>query len=299
MELDWKIQNGKITPPGIIVTVNNHKMHVYKKGDGTETLVFMAGSGTCCPTLDFKPIWHLLSEKYTIVVIEKAGYGWSETAKVSRDIDTMLNETRTALSLVNLHPPFILMPHSMSGIEALAWAIHFPDEVRAIIGLDAALPECYDQFKAYKAASSTMLYRLLLLCKHIGLLRLIAKVAEKQIEACGQFSEREISIYRHMFINNSFTENMIDEVKCCRNNVKKIRDLGYPKSIPYLSFISDGKEIGISNWRELLMEFVSHMQYGKYVTLDCGHYIHHHQPKTIALESEKFISSICNSNEKE
>lgn len=140
----------------------------------------------------------------------------------------------------------------------------------------------------------TFQYRLLSLSARLGLLRLISKAAAKPIEACGQFSEKEMNIYRHMFISNSFTKNMIAEVKCCRNNAQKIKDLGYPKSTPYLSFISDGKEIGISNWRELLTEFVSQNPYGKYVTLNCGHYIHHYQPETIALETEKFISSIYN-----
>lgn len=289
MELEWKIQNRKVCPPGIMVTVNNHKMHVYKKGQGSETLVFMAGGGTCCPTLDFKPIWLPLSQTFTVVVIEKAGYGWSENAKVSRDIDTMLSETRTALSLINLHPPYILVPHSMSGIEALAWAIHFPDEVRAIIGLDAALPKCYDQFKP---VTTTLIYQLLSLIRRMGLLRPLSKALAKPIEACGQFSQNEMRIYKHMFINNSFTKAMINEVKCCRNNAQKVKHLGYPKSTPYLSFISDGKEIGLPNWRKLLIDFISNMQYGKYITLACGHYLHHYEPKAIALEIVKFVSSL-------
>ncbi len=292
MELEWNLEKNKIIPPGMVVTVNNHKMHVYKNGEGADILVFMAGGGTCCPTLDFKPLWMPLSQKFTVVVIEKAGYGWSETANVSRDIDTILYETRTALSLANLSPPYILMPHSMSGLEALAWAIRFPDEIRAIIGLDAATPVCYDQLKPITATAMTLLYRILSFGTRIGLLRLITKVAEKSIKASGQFSEKEISIYRHMFIHNSFTKNMVEEVKYCRNNAQKVKDLGYPNATPYLSFISDGKEIGVSNWRELLIEFVSHMQYGKYVALDCGHYIHYYQPQIMALEIEKFISDL-------
>lgn len=292
MELEWRIENGKVKPPGTMVTVNNHKMHIYKKGDGADILVFMAGGGTCCPAIDFKPLWGILSQNFTVVVIEKAGYGWSETANVSRDIDTVLYETRTALSLAKLSPPYILMPHSMSGIEALAWAIQFPNEVRAIIGLDAAIPACYDQLKPITATAMTFLCRILSISARIGLLRLTTKAAEKSIKACGQFTENEIDIYRHMFINNSFTKNMVDEVKCCRNNAQKVKGLGYPKSTPYLSFISDGKEIGVSNWRELLIEFAAHMQNGKYILLDCGHYIHHYQPQSIAQETEKFISGI-------
>lgn len=292
MELKWEFENGEIKHPGTLVRVNKHKIHIYKQGKGTDTIVLMAGAGTCCPTLDFKPLWACLSPQFTVAVVEKAGYGWSETANVPRDIDTILYETRTALKIANIHPPYILMPHSLSGIEALAWARQFPNEVKAIIGLDAAIPILYEQFTSLKAATTIFLYRLLSVGKHLGLLQLIAKSAEKSIRACGQFSEEEISIYKYMFIHNSFTKNMLEEVKHCCENAKKVADLGCPKSTPYLSFISDGKETGISNWCETLINFIKQMQYGKYVTLDCGHYIHYYEPTKIALEIEKFIFSM-------
>lgn len=278
--------------PGILVTVNNHKMHIYKEGEGTDTIVLMAGGGTCCPTIDFKPLWKLLCDKFTIVVIEKAGYGWSETAEISRDIDTILDETRTALRLAGLSPPYILMPHSMSGLEALAWAIYFPAEVRAIVGLDAAIPACYDQLTSLKSTALTLLYRTLSIGTHLGLPRLMAGTAEKTIRQCGKFSEEEIEAYRYMFIHNSFTTNMIEELKYSRKNAEKVKELGYPKGMPYLSFISDGKEVGMPNWRELLMDFTTQLQHGKYVTLDCGHYLHYYQPEVIVHEVETFISDI-------
>lgn len=85
---------------------------------------------------------------------------------------------------------------------------------------------------------------------------------------------------------------MLDEVKHCRDNAKKVMELGCPKSTPYLSFISDGKKIGVSNWRELLIDFSNQIEHGTYVVLDCGHYIHYYEPKKIAAETEKFILTI-------
>lgn len=290
--MDWKYEHGKIKPPGLLVTVNNHKMHIYKEGNGKEILVFMSGGGTCCPTLDFKPLWTRLSSKYTVVIIEKAGYGWSETASVSRDINTLLEETRTALLQANLQPPYVLMPHSLSGIEALAWAQQYPDEVKAIVGLDAAIPAFYRELTSLKAAIMIFLYYALFIAARLGLLRFTTKNAEKSIRANGQFSEKEISIYKQMFIRNSFTKNMLDEAKLCRKNAKKVADLGQPTSTPYLAFISDGKEVGCINWRELIIDFVIKMLHGKYVTLDCGHYMHYYQSQRIALDTEKFISSL-------
>lgn len=45
MELEWKFEKGKINSLGKIVMVNNHKMHIYKNGDGANTLIFMSGGG--------------------------------------------------------------------------------------------------------------------------------------------------------------------------------------------------------------------------------------------------------------
>lgn len=292
MELEWKFEKGKVIPLGKMVTVNNHKMHIYINGGGANTLIFMSGGGTCCPTLDFKPLWMRLCSQFTIAVVEKAGYGWSEEARVPRDINTILDETRTALLLAELPPPYVLMPHSLSGIEALAWAKRYPDEVKAIIGLDAAIPIFYNQITPIKSTMMTTLYHLLLVIKSLGLLRFATTGSEKTIRACGQFSEQEIEIYKYMFIHNSFTRNMLDEVKLCRENAKDVANLGYPKSIPYLSFISDGKEVGVSNWREYLMNFISEMDNGKYILLDCGHYIYHYESQMIALETKKFIFNL-------
>jgi hypothetical protein len=87
----YKLRNEakEYPPPGEFIQVNNNKMHVYTEGQGDLTLVFMAGSGTSNPTIDFKPLWMRMTDDYRIAVVEKAGYGWSETSSSSRDIDTM------------------------------------------------------------------------------------------------------------------------------------------------------------------------------------------------------------------
>src|SRR5690625_3339073 len=134
-------------PTGDLVEVNGHQMHVYTEGSGEETLIFMSGGGTSSPVLDFKSLYSLLSEKYKIVVIEKFGYGFSEVTDVERDIDTILSESREALLKLGVTGPYILFPHSMSGIEALRWAQKYPNEVKAIVGLDMAVPIAYENLK--------------------------------------------------------------------------------------------------------------------------------------------------------
>jgi pimeloyl-ACP methyl ester carboxylesterase len=120
-----------LTPLGELVEVDGHDMSIYIEGEGDHTLVFLSGSGTCSPILDFKSLYSLLSDDYRIVVVEKFGYGFSDIVDSDRDIDTVLGQTRTALDKAGINGPYVLCPHSMSGIEALYWAQQYPEEVEA------------------------------------------------------------------------------------------------------------------------------------------------------------------------
>ena len=79
-----------LTPLGELVEVDGHDMSIYIEGEGGHTLVFLSGSGTCSPILDFKSLYSLLSDDYRIVVVEKFGYGFSDIVDSDRDIDTVL-----------------------------------------------------------------------------------------------------------------------------------------------------------------------------------------------------------------
>ncbi|UNC92091.1 alpha/beta fold hydrolase [Candidatus Contubernalis alkaliaceticus] len=158
----------KYPPPGKLVKVKNHKTHIYVDGHGDNTLIFMSGHGTTNPTIDFKPLWMRMVDEYRIAVVEKAGYGWSETSSSPRDIDTMLKETRQALEFAGEKEPYVLVPHSMSGLEAIYWAQKYPYEVKAIIGLDPTVPDFVDQ--SLQMPHKTQLYFMYLVSR-MGLSR--------------------------------------------------------------------------------------------------------------------------------
>ena len=78
-------EKASLKPMGQMVSVNGHEMSVFVKGEGSQTLVFLSGAGTASPILDFKDLYDGLSKQYRIVVVERAGYGYSEdTSRVPR-----------------------------------------------------------------------------------------------------------------------------------------------------------------------------------------------------------------------
>lgn len=270
---------------GEMVEVNNHKIHVYTEGSGDETLVFMSGGGTSSPFYDFKPLWSQLVKDYRIVVIEKAGYGWSDVSNVSRDIDYILEETRLALSISNVEGPFVLVPHSMSGLEAIRWAQKYPLEVKAIIGLDPAIPDSYDEIKVPSKAN----LKIIKFVADIGILRLIPNILEN---SSGLLSDEDKNAYRSILYRRTMTTDMINEMKIVYENAQKVRESGIPKSTPMNFFISNGKEVGVNNWKEILSSYVSELEYGKYAYLDCGHYVHNNETEYIKDEIINYLNDL-------
>ena len=94
-------------PIGQLIEVDGHNMCVYTEGEGKHTLLFLSGSGTPAPIIDFKPLYSLLNDDYRIVVIEKYGYGFSDVVDTERPFTTILRQDREVLSKAGIEGPFI------------------------------------------------------------------------------------------------------------------------------------------------------------------------------------------------
>ncbi len=276
-----------LTPLGELVEVNGYNMSVYTEGSGDKTLVFMSGGGTCSPILDFKSLYSLLSNEYKIAVVEKFGYGFSDVVDENRDIDTILSETRMALDKAGIKGPYVLCPHSMSGLEALYWAQNYPEEVEAIVGLDMAVPGYYDEMNI-----SIPIMKLGQYGAALGITRWIPSLAESDAIKFGTLSDKEKEIYRALFYQRTATVTMINEAKVVKDNANVVKENGIPQ-LPMLLFISDGSGgTGFTEekWRSIPKEYITGSDNAIYIELDCPHYVHDYEYEEISKEIRNFIN---------
>lgn len=278
-------------PPGSMVKVNGIKLHVYTEGDADIALVFLAGHGTSNPTLDFKPLWMRLVDEYRIAVVERPGYGWSETSKSPRDLDTVLEETRMALALSGETGPYVLVPHSMSGLEAIYWAQKYPDEVRAIIGLDPCTPEAID---VLPEPNKVQLYAMYLISR-AGVSRYmpdsdIGKILP--LIDSEDLAEEDKRGYLAIFYRSAFSADMLREVGYLKANAETVTQNAAPSSTPMYFFISEGQEASIAGWQEALSGYLSKMTTGKHMQLATGHYVHYEKADAIAAEAKEFLANL-------
>ena len=274
-------------PLGQIIDINENNISIYVEGSGSKTLVFLSGGGTCSPILDFKSLYSLLSDEYRIVVVEKFGYGYSDIVDEDRNIQTILSETRLALNKAGIDGPYVLCPHSMSGIEALYWAQEYPDEIESIIGLDMAVPEYYENMKI-----NLPLMKLGQYAADLGITRLIPTLAESDAIKHGTLTNDEKNRYRAIFYNRTATVTMINEAKSVKDNARIVAQNGVPQ-VPMLLFISDGTGgtgFDKETWRRIQEKYISEVESGKYIELDCPHYVHDYEYGRISEEIKSFLS---------
>jgi len=283
-QLSLQKESKLLMPIGKKVVVNGHQMNVYIKGEGSETIVFLSGAGIASPILDFKNLTDSLSKKYKVVVVERAGYGYSEDSNQSRDVMEVLFETRQALSQANVIGPFIILSHSMASLESLAWQEKYPNEVKALIGLDWALPASYEDLKDNQALLTVAYWS-----SKIGLLRYFP---ESFYIKNPTLTETERQQYKLLAYKQLMSQAMLHESRLVKENAKKVGNSINPK-IPALLLVSNGQGTSFSQleWKNYAERFASGHSNVKVVYMDAPHELYYYQSHEIVSQIEEFLKS--------
>ena len=269
-------------PMGQMVSVNGHDMSVFVKGEGPQTLVFLSGAGTASPILDFKDLYDGLSKQYKIVVVERAGYGYSEDTSKSRDVSEVLSETRQALAKAHVSGPYIILSHSMASLETLLWQEKYPSEVKAIIGLDWALPESYSHLKMHP-----QILRMARWGSQLGLLRYLPS---RLYVPNDNLSSSDCRLYQRIAYRQILSKAMLNESLSVKENAKKVTS-SLDSQIPTLLMVSNGGGTGFSqkDWRHYATSFAKDQKNIEVTFYDSPHYLYHYQTKEVAAKIEEFI----------
>ena len=266
---------------GELVTVNGHKIHVYRGGKtNAPVLVLMSGHCTVSPVYDFKVLYEKLLDGFSVIVIEKLGYGYSDIEASPCDIDALVAIQRQALANLGEAGPYILVPHSMSGLEAIRWKQKYPDEVAAIVGIDMATPL---SFSVWTEAEIKKTVRLMQIFRRLKLASMLSSVSSLAL------TEDEYRQHKLLKKRNTFNICCINEAKEVLNNAKIVEQDGNIQC-PTLLFSSNGKDQE-KDWVENQQKFARIMG-ARLISYDCGHYIHHFKSDEMCREITGFVNAL-------
>lgn len=130
----------KYPPQGKFITVEHTKLHFVEKGQGKAVVLLHGDSGSA---YDFtmSPLLDQLTQKYHVIAFDRPGLGYSERPrKDGWSPITQARLIRGAIKQLGIEKP-VVVGHSRGGALLFAWALNYPADIAAAVGLaPAAFP---------------------------------------------------------------------------------------------------------------------------------------------------------------
>lgn len=280
---------------GTETQVRGKDMNVYACGSGTRTIVLMPGLGTAAPVLDFAPLTEKLSAHNRVVVAEPFGYGWSAMTDEERSVENIVEELRTALAEAGETPPYVLMPHSVSGIYATWYAAQYPEEVAAIIGIDCTLP----RQTAYFDGAAPSIPGIAALANPLGLVRLVCLISPETLISSnrgGAYSAENLRLQKRLASATGYNRTVIHECNALEANIEQTKDLTFRPDLPLL-FITrpDSDRVARADGKTTLgfyETYLTNPTCQKIRTFSAGHYMHWTRSAEIAEAADAFLMDL-------
>lgn len=280
----------------------NEYMNVYETGSGKHTIVLLSGWGTTDPVVDFKKIADNLGKDYKVAVVEYFGYGFSDKTDKPRTNENMVNETRIALKKSGIDGPYILMPHSISGLYAMYWTHKYPTEVEGVIGLETAFADIVNYIgpEYYQMSHlNSLLYKL-------GIPRFFINVLPSWFgysDSVSDLDKKYINTAKYLICKNIMNDTVINEVHSEYQNMLDIKDYHYPDNLPVLTVLaqssidSSRKLLNTEDWPapkdevQFHEELYTNINIQTIKVLNGDHYIFHNNTDNLSKLVKDFISN--------
>jgi len=121
-------------PPGRLIDVGGHRLHIHTEGQGTPVVVLEAGIAASSVS------WRLVQDRVasftTVIAYDRAGLGYSDPSPQPRTIANILQDFQTLLGKRGIPTPIILVGHSFGGLAALEYACTDKSRLAGLVLVD-------------------------------------------------------------------------------------------------------------------------------------------------------------------
>jgi pimeloyl-ACP methyl ester carboxylesterase len=135
---------GSLPPPGEIVDVGGHNLHIVCRGEGAPPVVLDAGMGEAWVT--WSKVQPALARTTRACSYDRAGIGYSDPGPLPRTSARIAEELHALLHGAGVAGPYVLVGHSFGGYNVRLFASRYPREVAGIVLVDASHEDQWRRF---------------------------------------------------------------------------------------------------------------------------------------------------------
>ena len=134
-------------PPGQMVNLGTHNIHLYCVGTGSPTVLFESDLDQY-GSLSWNSVQGELGKYTRTCSYDRAGILWSEPGPLPRDGETIASEIGVVLDAAG-DGPFVLVGHAFGGAYVRIFAGQNPDDVCGMVLIESSHPEMLTRFSEY------------------------------------------------------------------------------------------------------------------------------------------------------
>jgi pimeloyl-ACP methyl ester carboxylesterase len=122
--------------PGQLVDIGGRRINLHCTGADGPTVILMAG------IFSWSVVWYktqpVIAQKTRVCAFDRAGYGFSDPGPRPQILSDVVDDLHAALNAGPIPGPYVLVGHSLGGIEARLYAQRWPKEVVGMVLVDTA-----------------------------------------------------------------------------------------------------------------------------------------------------------------
>ncbi|HXI02811.1 MAG TPA: alpha/beta hydrolase [Candidatus Saccharimonadales bacterium] len=281
-------------PPGKMVDVGGHELHLYCSGSGRPVVVLDSPMGSSF--LGWSLVQPLIAQRTRVCSYDRAGYGWSEPGPLPRTARRIVSELRTLLSDAGEEGPYVLVGSSVGGCHVRLWAAEDPGEVSGMVLVDSAREDQLSRLPGGEDLVAQQLHQLMLfrIASHLGLMRLEdVPIGEA---SAGILSPEIEPAARAAGFRSAWADAIYHETAAIEESFAQVREAVASKPGPLLDdkpliVLSRGPSAGASPeeagqekiWDELQKEFLTESTRATRTVVEgSGHFIQTDRPEAVA-----------------
>jgi pimeloyl-ACP methyl ester carboxylesterase len=156
-------------PQRLVRLADGRAINLYCLGRGGPTVVLDAGWGDS--VVVWRKVHSQLAKHSQVCAFDRAGYGFSDPGPLPRDVVHIAQDMKAMFEAAGLKPPYVLVGHSLGGLNVRYYADLHPQEVAGMVLVEPAtehqdkrivqvLPAIGSLFKQQRAGVQACLDRL-------------------------------------------------------------------------------------------------------------------------------------------
>jgi len=122
--------------PGQLVDIGGRRVNLFCTGSGAPTVILMAGISS------WSPVWYktqpVIAQRTRVCAFDRAGFGFSDPAPRPQGLFDTVTDLHAALAAARIPGPYLLVAHSLGGVEARLYAQRWPKDVGGMVLVDTS-----------------------------------------------------------------------------------------------------------------------------------------------------------------